>query len=387
MQPAQRVTNIPLYPFATLNATVQKLEAEGAQIIRLDMGNPDLPPPAFMLAALKAAIDDPTQHGYPGYFGTPALRRAIATYYHHRFGVTLDPETETVPLIGSKEGLANFHLAWLDPGDLCLTIDPSYPVHLTAARLANARCEVIPTTAAAGWKPDFDRIPQALAARARMIWLCYPNNPTGATADLEFFERAIAFCRRHEILLCHDLAYGDITFDGYNSPSALQIPGAKEVVIEFNSLSKTYNIPGWRVGMAVGNRVAVQALAKIKTQIDTGMPHPVQAMAVAALTGDQGWLAERNQIYQERRDILLEALRTMGIALEPPQASLYIWFPTPPGYSSTQAHERMLHEAHICVAPGSFYGPAGEGWLRMSVTGGTAEALRQAMVRLRRLVW
>ena len=386
LTPANRVSNIPPYAFATLAKTIAKLKANGADVIRLDMGNPDLPPADFIINALVESSRRPNTHGYGGYSGIPEFREAIAAYYQTRFGVSLDAQTELLPLIGSKEGLSNLHLAWLDPGDVALVPDPGYIVYGMAPRLANAVIQTFPLTAENNWLPDFSAIPTDLAQKARLMWLNYPNNPTGAPATLEFFEEAIAFCRQREILLCHDNPYSDVTFDGYRAVSPLQIPGAKDVVIEFNSLSKAYNLAGWRLGMAVGNPVAVKALATVKTQIDTGSAIPVQKMAVAALTGDQSWLQDRNLIYQQRRDMAVVALRELGLDVAAPKATLYLWFPTPSGYTDVEFHQKLLAEAHVSIAPGSIYGKNGANWMRLSISSPT-ERLQEALERLKKVSW
>lgn len=384
LKPAQRVTQLPTLFFSDLNKKIAQLQANGASIIRLDAGSPDLPPDESILRRLKQATDDPTQHGYGGYAGQPYLREAIATYYQRRFGVKLAPD-ERHPLLGSKEGIANMHLAWLDPGDLSLIPDPAYVAYQAAPILAGARPETFPLLPERGWLPDFSAIPKTTAQQARMLWLNYPNNPTGAGATLEFFQEAVDFCREHEILLCHDAPYSDVTYDGYQAPSLLQAEGAKEVVIEFNSFSKTYNMAGWRVGMAVGNSAAVQALAKIKTQVDSGLAKPIQQMATEALLGDQNWLTERNAIYQKRRDVCLAALEAMGLEAYRPQGGMYVWFRVPTGYRSTEFHHRLLEEAHVSIAPGSMYGLQGEGWMRISFVRDVT-LLEEAMTRIKRFV-
>jgi LL-diaminopimelate aminotransferase len=383
MRPAKRIENLPELFFAGLHKRVAALNAKGADIIRLDAGSPDLPPTTELIEVLKANADDPGKHSYGGYAGQPHLRRAIAHYYGQRFGVELDDD-ELLPLIGSKEGLVNMHLAWLDPGDLSLVPDPGYSSYADAPALAGGRTEAFDLLPERGWLPDFSAIPAASARAARMLWLNYPNNPTGAAAPLDFLAEAIDFCRRYDILLCHDNPYADVTFDGYVAPSILQIPGAKEVAIEFNSLSKTYNMAGWRVGMAVGNKVAVQALATVKTQIDSGIGRPIQDMAAAAMTGDQSWLVERNAVYQERRDLTLAALHRIGFQVDPPRAGLYIWFQVPPGYTSVEFQTRLLEEAHISLTPGSIYGRNGEGWIRLSLVAAT-ERMKEALGRLEKL--
>jgi LL-diaminopimelate aminotransferase len=384
MQPAQRAQNIPSYFFALLNQKIAALKAEGADIIRADAGSPDLPPDPFIIDTLKINAEDPDKHGYGGYAGQPHLRQAIATYYQRRFGVELD-NSELVPLIGSKEGVVNLHLAWLDPGNLSLIPNPCYPSYYFAPMLANGRTERFDLLPERSWLPDFSTIPEDSAKAARMLWLNYPNNPTGAVAPLNFFAEAVDFCRQYDILLCHDAPYTDVTFDGYEAPSVLQIPGAKDIAIEFHSLSKTYNMAGWRVGMAVGNAVAVQALATVKTQIDSGMAKPIQDMAAAALTGDQNWTVERNATYQHRRDLCLAALENAGLQTDTPKAGLYIWFRVPEAYTSLEFHNLLLEQAHISLTPGHIYGSNGEGWMRISIAAKT-ENLQEVMNRLEAFV-
>lgn len=384
LRPAKRAENLPELFFATLHQKIAVLRAKGADVISLDAGSPDMPPPPELIDTLKHSADDPGKHSYGGYAGQPHLRRAVADYYGRRFGVELD-DSELLPLIGSKEGLVNMHLAWLDPGDLSLIPDPCYPSCYFAPLLAGATSERFHLQPERGWLPDFSTIPVEKAKAARMLWLNYPNNPTGATATLDLLAEAVDFCRRYEILLCHDAPYVDVTFDGYVAPSVLQIPGAKEVAIEFNSLSKTYNMAGWRVGMAVGSKVAVKALATVKTQIDSGIARPIQDMAAAALTGDQSWLAERNAVYQERRDLALAALRRLGFQPDTPKAGLYLWFRVPEGMTSLEFHTCLLEEAHVSLTPGHIYGKNGEGYIRLSLAVAT-ERLREALMRLERVI-
>jgi len=372
-----------MYVFASLGARIRQLQAEGVDIIRLDIGSPDMPPPDFITEALYHSAQNPRHHGYAGYFGTPALRQAIVDYYARRFGVELDTATEVLPLIGSKEGIANFALAWLDPGDLALVPDPGYPTYRMGSYLAGAETYTLPLLAENDFLPDLDAIPDDVADRARLLWLNYPNNPTGAVAPLEFFERAVAFAQRHSLLICHDAPYIEICFDGYQAPSLLQVPGAKEVAIEFNSLSKSHNMAGWRVGMAVGNAKAIGALLQVKSNIDSGIFRPIQDAAVAALNGDQGWLAERNTIYQQRRDMILNTLKEVGIHARRPKASLYIWAETPAGYSSAAFADKLLQEAGVSVTPGTAFGQHGEGYLRISL-GQETKRIEEALDRLRK---
>ena len=380
MQPAKRAKNLPPLFFATLGKRIAELRAKGADVIKLDAGSPDLPPDERLVEALKRSASDPTKHDYGGYAGLPHFRQAIIDHYGQRFGVELD-DAELLPLIGSKEGLVNMHLAWLDPGDLSLIPDPCYPSYTFAPMLAGGRSERFDLLPERGWLPNLADIPTQTAQEARMLWLNYPNNPTGGTATLDFFAEAVDFCRQYEILLCHDAPYADVTFDGYRAPSILQVPGAKEVAVEFNSLSKTYSLAGWRVGLAVGCEVAVSALAKVKTQIDSGLAKPIQEMAADALIGDQSWLAPRNAIYQERRDLCMETLNKMGLETTRPKGGLYIWFRVPLGFTSMEYHTLVLEQGHVSITPGHIYGRNGEGWARISLVT-DVERLREALGRL-----
>ncbi len=386
MKVAHRVQSMPAYVFAKLESRLRELTSQGRDIIRLDIGSPDLPPPDWITEAMYRSAQDPSHHGYGGYYGIPELRKAMATYYERRFGVRLDPNREVVPLIGSKEGIANVALAFVDPGDVVLVPDPGYPTYSTGTLLAGGVPYPVPLVAENRFLPDLDSIPPDVARSAKILWLGYPNNPTGAVAPLEFFERVVAFARRYDLLVCHDNPYCDITFDGYRAPSFLQVPGAMEVGLEFNSLSKTYNMAGWRVGMAVGNATAVEALARTKTNIDSGIFRPIQDAAVLALTGDQSWLEQRNAIYAERRDLILAALSEVGLRANKPVASLYVWAETPPGYTSADFASLLLEEAGISVTPGTAFGSKGEGYLRISLGMSTAR-VREAMDRLRKLTF
>lgn len=384
MQPAKRLDNVPMYVFAAHGARLRKLAAEGLDIIRLDIGQPDMPPPGFIIEALQKAASDPKKHGYAGYVGTPRLKSAVAGYYQRRFGVSLDPNTEVLPLIGSKEGLANIALAWLDPGDLAIVPDPGYPTYQMGARMAGAEVYFVPLQARLGWLPDLQAIPTAVAQRARLMWICYPNNPTGAIAPFSFLEEAVAFCRQHNILLCSDTPYAEVCYDGYRAPSVLQVKDAKDVTIEFNSLSKSHNMAGWRVGMAVGNATAIRALLQIKSNIDSGIFLPIQEAAATALEADDGWMSERNAEYQRRRDLILETIRDLGMEAETPKASLYIWAKVPAGYSSKEFADKVLLEAGVSFTPGEAYGPSGAGYVRISV-GQQTPLVEEALKRLRTL--
>jgi LL-diaminopimelate aminotransferase len=385
MKPARRLEALPVYAFASLGAKLKALEARGLDIIRLDIGSPDGPPPAEVIETLARTAREPSVHGYPGFMGLPRLRQAMAGYYGQRFGVTLDPADEILPLIGSKEGIANMSLAWLDPGDLALAPDPGYPTYRLGAYLAGAEVYFMPLAEERGFLPDLDAIPEDAARRARLMWLNYPNNPTGAVAPMAFLEEAVAFCRRYDILLCHDAPYADVGYDGYRAPSLLAVPGAREIAVEFNSLSKSHNMAGWRIGMAVGNKTAVSALAQIKTNVDSGMFLATQEAAIAALTGDQTWIEARNREYELRRDMLYEVFTgDLGLACVLPKASLYLWPRIPRGHTSAGLADKILTETGVSLAAGDVFGPHGEGYLRVSV-GQTTDKVVEAARRLRAL--
>lgn len=386
MNVAERIENLPPYIFAKLGNRIREMMAAGKDVIRLDIGSPDLPPPDALIETMYASARKPGNHGYAGYYGIPELREAIASYYQRRFGVTLDPGKEIVSLIGSKEGIANVALAFVDPGQVVLVPDPGYPTYTMGTLLAGGVPYRLPLLAEAGFLPDMEAIPEEVARAAKILWLNYPNNPTGATASLAFFEEAVAFARRHELLICHDNPYCDVTFDGYMPPSLLEVPGAKEISLEFNSLSKTYNMAGWRVGMAVGSAKAIEALARTKTNIDSGIFRPIQDAAVAALSGDQSWLAERNEIYRQRRDLMLATLGELGVEAAKPRASLYLWASTPQGMRSETLANRLLEEVGVSVVPGTVFGPQGEGWFRISMGMDTGR-IEEAMGRLKQLDW
>jgi LL-diaminopimelate aminotransferase len=386
MRIADRIDKLPPYVFARLEGRLRQLAAEGRNIIRLDMGSPDLPPPDPIIDAMYRSSRDPSHHGYSGYYGTPQLRKAIAGYYDRRFGVQLDPEKQVVSLIGSKEGIANIALAFVDPGQVVLVPDPGYPTYSLGTLLAGGVPHAVPMQAETGWLPELEAIPADVVGAAKMLWLNYPNNPTGAIAPLHFLEHAVDFAKKHDLLICYDNPYCDITFDGYVAPSLLQVPGAMEVTLEFNSLSKSYNMAGWRVGMAVGNAAAVEALARTKTNIDSGIFRPIQDAATLALMGDQAWLVARNDIYRERRDLILDALKEIGLEADRPVASLYVWARTPKGISSGELAERLLEECEVSVTPGSAFGKQGEGYFRISI-GTSTPRIREAMERLKRLEW
>ncbi len=381
---AERLAMLPPYPFALWSAQVAQVERRGVDVIRLDIGNPDLAPPDAVIESLCESARVPGNHGYGGYRGLGALRHAIAGYYERRFGVVLDSDVEVLPLIGSKEGIVNLALATLNPGDVVLVPDPGYAPYAMGAMLAGAEVVTLPLLSEHGFLPRLDTIPDAITARAKLMWLNYPNNPTGAVADLGFLADAVAFGRDHGILIAYDAPYCDVAYDGYIAPSILEIDGAMDVAVEFNSLSKTYNMAGWRIGMAVGNRGAIGALAQVKSNVDSGLFHPLQEAAICALATAPAWVEARNAIYRERLRILVDGLLGMGIVAPMPRAALYLWVPVheTPGTGPDGLATMWLEEAGLAVAPGAFFGPSGAGYVRISATAPT-ERIHEAVARLR----
>ena len=381
MRFAKRIEQLPPYLFAEISRQIAEKRAQGVDVISFGVGDPDLPTPAHVVDELVQAARDPANHRYPETEGLPALRRAIARWYEERFGVSLDPNREVLPLIGSKEGIGHAAFCFIDPGDLALVPDPSYPVYARGTFLAGGDCYFLPLTEENDFLPDLDAVPDDVARRAKVLWLNYPNNPTGAVADLEFFERAVAFARQHDVPVLHDGPYSEVAFDGYRPLSFLQAPGAREVGIEFHSFSKTYNMTGWRIGMAVGNAAMIDALMRVKSNLDSGIPQAIQRMAIAALEGPQDCIAEHNAVYQRRRDRLAAALAKIGLRVRPPRASLYLWARLPEGQTSVEFATRLLDEAGVVVTPGVGYGPSGEGYVRLSLTL-PDERLEEAVRRL-----
>jgi LL-diaminopimelate aminotransferase len=368
MRLAQRVEHLPPYLFAEISRKIAEKRAAGVDVVSFGIGDPDLPTPSHVIDALKRASDEPANHRYPETDGLPELRRTFADWYSGRFGVSLNPDTQTLPLIGSKEGIGHVPLCLIDPGDVALVPDPAYPVYSVGTSFAGGTSFVLPLLERNGFLPDLDAIPSDVLSRAKILWLNYPNNPTGATADLDFFERAVAFARRHDLMICHDLAYADVTYDGYVAPSFLQAKGAIDVGVEFNSLSKTYNMTGWRIGVAAGNEQLINALMRVKSNLDSGVPQAIQQMAIAAMTGPQDSIADHNAIYGRRRDRIVETLRGLGLDVSAPKAGLYVWARLPVGMSSIAFAGEMLDATGVVVTPGIGYGEYGEGYIRLSVT-------------------
>ena len=384
MRLAARLEALPPYPFVALGRAKAEVRATGADLIDLSIGDPDLPTPEHIVAALQTAVEDAETHRYDETgTGLPAYRRAVSVWYQRRFGVTLDPDTEVLRLIGSKEGLAHLIWALCGPGDVCLYPDPGYPVYSANTALAGAEGYPLALTPENEYQPDFGAIPADIRARARLLILCYPHMPTGAVVQPETLEQAVEFCRAHDIVLAFDLAYSELTYDGYRAPAPLQLPHARAVTVEFHSLSKTYRMTGWRIAWACGNREVVAALAKLKANLDSGQFLATQRAAVAALTGPQDSVEEACRVYQERRDLVVGTLNRLGWHLERPRGALYVWAPVPKGMTGATFCERVLRETAVVLTPGAAFGAQGEGYFRIAVTvvGGTAR-LAAAMERL-----
>jgi LL-diaminopimelate aminotransferase len=383
MVPSQRLQRIGAYLFADLDRRQEELAARGVDVINLGVGDPDLPTPPHVVEALERAARDPRTHRYPPYLGTREFRQAVAEWFAGRFGVTLDPQREVLALIGSKEGLAHLPWALLNPGEVALVPDPGYPVYRSATIMAEGEPYAVPLRPQRGFLPVLEAIPPEILQRARLLFLNYPNNPTGAVASLEFFAEVVAFARRWGLLVVHDNAYSEITYDGYVAPSILQVDGAMHCAIELHSLSKTYNMTGWRVGFAVGNREAVGALGTVKTNVDSGVFTAVQAAAVAALRGPQDSVARTVAVYRARRDRVVTALRQVGWQPPTPRGTLYIWMPTPRGRPAAEFCAEVLERTGVVLTPGLGYGASGEGYVRLSVTTPDAR-LDEALDRIRR---
>ena len=368
MKFSDRLGKLAPYPFVEISRIIAAKRAAGVDVVTFGIGDPDMPTPQPIIDRLLEASQHAPNHRYPETDGLPELRRAIAYWYEHRFGVRLDPDKEVLPLIGAKEGIGHAALCFLDPGDVALVPDPAYPVYKAGTMFANAESHIMPLYERNGWLPELDAIPSNVARAARVMWLNYPNNPTSAVANEDDFAGAIAYCRENDIALLHDAAYSEVGYDGYRPASFLQVDGAREIGLEFHSLSKTYNMTGWRIGMAVGNAAMVQALFQIKANLDSGIPQAVQEMAMEALTGPQDSVAENTAVYQWRRDRVIRALTKLGLRAPVPRASLYVWASVPDGYTSAQFAARLLEEIDIVVTPGSSYGRHGEGYIRLSLT-------------------
>ncbi|BAF59489.1 MAG: LL-diaminopimelate aminotransferase [Pelotomaculum sp.] len=367
MKKAKRMERFSSGIFSEMEEAKKKVESRGIKVINLGVGSPDLPPAPHIIEALRRSVEKPENYSYP----VTALKRlyeAVAGWYKRRFNVDLDPANEVLVLMGSQDGLAHLAMAYVDPGDIALVPDPGYPIYSFSILMAQGEIFPMPLLAEKRFLPDFKEIPEDVAKKAKLMWLNYPNNPVAAMADRKFFEQAVEFARHYDILICHDVAYAELAYDGYKPVSFLEVPGAKEVGIEFYSLSKTYNMAGCRIGFAVGNSDVLSSLATIKSNIDYGVFYAVQEAGIAALTGPQEYVAETSRTYQRRRDVLIEGLKELGWEIPKPSASMFVWAPLPPGYSSSMAFAReLLEKAGVIVTPGVAFGSRGEGYVRIAL--------------------
>ena len=377
---AKRLDNLPPYLFAQIDAMKAQKRAEGVDLIDLGVGDPDLPTPTHIVDALCEAARDPVNHHYPDYLGMLEYRQAVAAWYDKRFGVKLDPKKEILALIGSKEGIAHIPEAFVNPGDYVLVSDPGYPVYKTSTLFAEGKSYPMPLLEKNDFLPDYSAIPKDVLAGAKLMFIGYPNNPTGAVAPMDYFEETVEFARDNDIIVVHDNAYSEISFDGYKAPSFLQAKGAMDVGLETHSLSKTYNMTGWRIGMCAGNANLIEAFGRVKTNIDSGVFDAIQRAAIVALTGPQDSVAQACAIYQERRDVLVAGLRSLGFTVTVPKASFYLWLKVP---DSVEFVAKMLNEAGIVVTPGTGFGVSGEGYVRFAITR-PVERINEAISRMKK---
>ena len=368
MKLARRLDKIPPYLFVEISRKIAAKKAQGIEVISFGIGDPDIPTPPHIVDRLRETALDAPNHRYPESDGLPEFRQAAADWYQRRFGISLDPDKEILSLIGAKEGIGHAALCFLDPGDVALVPDPGYPVYSVGTWFAGGECHWMPLLEENGWLPDLDAIPEHVARAAKVMWLNYPNNPTGAIAGPDYFEKVVEFAARYDIAVLHDASYTEVAFDGFKPTSFLQTPGAMEVGMEFHSLSKSYNMTGWRLGVAAGNAEMIDALMVVKSNLDSGVPQAIQYMGIEALNGPLDAVDERNAVYQRRRDRVLETLRGLGLHVDPPKAGLYVWARIPHGYTSAQITESLLEQCDIVVTPGNGYGAYGEGYIRLTLT-------------------
>ncbi|HIB53687.1 MAG TPA: LL-diaminopimelate aminotransferase [Nitrospirales bacterium] len=379
---SDRIKNLPPYLFAAIDAAKQAAKSRGMDIIDLGVGDPDLPTPVLIIDSLAAAAKDPKNHQYPSYIGMLSFREAVAKWYQRRFSISIDPEREALTLIGSKEGIGHIPLAFINPGDVVLVPDPGYPVYSVATTFAGGVVHTMPLTRANGFLPDLDGIPADVCTRAKLMFLNYPNNPTTAIATREFFARVIEFASRHNIIVCHDNAYSEIYFDDCRPISFMEVDGAREVGVEFHSLSKTFNMTGWRIGSVVGNESVVAGLGKVKTNIDSGVFQAVQEAGITALGADDQIVADARAIYQERRNVLVPGLKALGIDVYPTDATFYVWMDVPSSFTSASLASHLIEKIGIVATPGNGFGDAGEGYLRMTLCA-PKERLAEAVDRMK----
>ncbi len=380
--PSKRLEAIPPYKFQELEQQIADKRAAGIDVISLGIGDPDQPTYPHVVEAMQEAVENPAYHQYPSNRGRDEFRQALAEFYDRRFGVEIDPKTEVIPAIGAKECIYNLCFAFLDPGDVALASDPGYPVYTGGPILAGAEAELLPLVPELGFAPDLSAVPAAVASRARLMFINYPNNPTGAIVPDGFFEQVVEFAKEHEILVVHDNAYSETTYDGYVAPSFLATPGAKEVGVEVFSLSKGYNMTGWRCAAILGNAEAIQTYWRLKTNVDSGLFEAIQMAGVAALQGPSGPLEQMNETYTRRRDLVVSALGEIGVEVSAPKGTIYVWAPVPENHTSTSFCELVLEEAAVVVSPGSMYGPSGEGFFRIALTT-PDERIEEAVERMR----
>ncbi|MBX3318478.1 MAG: LL-diaminopimelate aminotransferase [Nitrospira sp.] len=381
MEVATRIKTLPPYLFAAIDKMKQEAIARGVDIINLGIGDPDLPTPKPIIESLAKAAQDPKHHQYPSYEGMLSFRKAVAGWYKRRFNVTLDPADEVLTLIGSKEGIGHVHLAFVDPGDVVLVPSPGYPVYPVGTSFCGGTAHFMPLTKANGFLPDLSAIPKVVANKAKLMWLNSPNNPTSVIMTRDYFRRAIEFAQEHHIIICHDAAYSEIYYDGKRPVSFMEVEGAKDVGVEFHSLSKTYNMTGWRIGFVVGNKAVLAALGKVKSQLDSGVFEAVQEAGITALELDDSVTDGIRKIYQERRDTIVPGLKKLGLDVDAPPAAFYIWVTVPKGYTSTSFTAHLLEKAGIVTTPGNGFGAPGEGYVRMTVCT-TKERLAEAVERI-----
>ncbi|WP_448584733.1 LL-diaminopimelate aminotransferase [Thermocrinis sp.] len=381
---SQRIAQLPPYLFAQIDRKKREKIAQGADVIDLGVGDPDIPTPKPVIEAMKRAVEKPENHRYPSYEGMLSFRQAVASWYKRRFGVDLDPQKEVITLIGSKEGIAHFPLAFVNPGDVVLCPDPAYPVYKIGTLFAGGEPYILPLKEENNFLPDFKSVPKEVLKRAKIIWVNYPNNPTSAKATKEFYKELIEWAKENNIIVASDLAYSEIYFGEEKPISILEIEGAKDVAIEFHSLSKTYNMTGWRLGMAVGNEKLIAGLGKVKTNVDSGQFQAIQEAGIAALNMPEQEVQNIRDIYRERRKVMMEALGQAGLEVYPSDVTFYLWVKVPKGYSSAQFVERLLEECAIVCTPGNGFGQHGEGYFRISLTVST-ERLLEAADRIKRL--
>ena len=365
---ASRIDKVPPYLFVEISRKIAEKKAQGIDVISFGIGDPDIPTPDNVVETLRQTALDAPNHRYPETDGLPEFRRAVADWYQRRFGISVRPDEETLPLIGAKEGIGHAALCFIDPGDIALVPDPGYPVYSVGTWFAGGECQWMPLLEENGWLPDLDAIPPDIARKAKAIWLNYPNNPTGAVADEAYFSKVVDFAKAYDIAVLHDASYSEVAFDGYRPASFLSVPGAIDVGVEFHSLSKSYNMTGWRLGMAVGNEDIIRALMVVKSNLDSGVPNAIQHMGIEAMNLAQDAIDARNAVYQRRRDRVVRTLREIGLDAIPPRASLYVWTRLPQGFTSAEFTALLLDEADIVVTPGNGYGEYGEGYIRLSLT-------------------